>query len=122
MNRIGLVLLISSCFLCAWIFAAEVDVNGKWDMTISTPRGERSTTAEFVQEGEDLTVVVQGRQGEVEAKGSVKGSDIEWTIRRETSRGTFELVYKGKVDGDTMEGTVQFGSRGSGEWSAKRAE
>ena len=122
MIRTTLILGIFACFFWNGIMAADVDVTGKWGMTISTPGGERSTVAEFAQDGEDLTVIVEGRQGQVEAKGWVKGNDIEWTLKRETPRGTFEMAYKGKVDGDTMKGTVQFGSRGSGEWSAKRAE
>jgi hypothetical protein len=123
MNRTTLIVAVSIYFLCVGTSLADADVSGKWELTISSPRGERSTSAEFIQDGEELTVMMQGREGNtIEAKGSVKGIDIEWTVRRETPRGTFEMVYKGKIEGDAMKGSVQFGSRGSGEWSAKRAE
>lgn len=115
------VCLITS--LTSPVAAAGGDVTGKWDLTTSSPRGERTRAAEFKQEGENLTVTMEGRNGEpLEAKGTVKGSAIEWSVTRETSRGEFTLVYKGTVDGDAMKGTVQFGDFGSGEWTAKRAQ
>jgi hypothetical protein len=118
-----LILVMSVCFLFVGITVAQVDVTGKWNMTTSSPRGERTRVAEFIQDGEALTVITEGREGgKVEAKGTVKGSDIEWTTRRETPNGTFEITYKGKIEGSTMTGTVQFGTRGSGEWTAKRVE
>ena len=52
----------------------------------------------------------------------MRGNDIEWMMRRETPRGTFEITYEGKIEGEEMKGTVQFGTRGSGEWSAKRVD
>ena len=123
MNMTKLILSVSVCFLCIGVLLADIDVTGNWDLTTSTPRGERTRSVEFIQDGEELAVITSGREGEkVEAKGSVKGSDIEWTIHRETPRGTFELTYKGEIEGDTMKGTVKMGRRGSAEWSAKRAK
>lgn len=118
-----LIVGLSICVLCAGVLVAEANVTGNWELTITSSRGERTSQAEFSQDAEALAVIMEGRQGsKMEAKGSVKGSDIEWTVRRETERGTFEMIYKGKIEGDTMSGTVQFGTRGSGRWSAERAE
>ena len=123
MTTTRVILSLSICFLCAGLLFADVDVTGKWNMTITTPRGERTSVAEFVQDGEALTVISEGRDGQkVESKGSVKGNDIEWSRTLETQRGTVTLTYKGQIEGDSMKGTVQFGSRGSGEWTAERAE
>jgi hypothetical protein len=44
--------------------AQEVNVTGDWEMTITTPRGERTQDVNFEQEGEKLTVTMQGRRGE----------------------------------------------------------
>jgi hypothetical protein len=123
MSKTTVILVVSFCFICVGILLADVNVTGNWDITISTPRGERTRSSEFIQDGEKLTVIAQDREGnKVEAKGSVKGDDIEWTLRRQTPRGTFEMHYKGKIEGDSMKGTVSFGSRGSGDWSAERSE
>jgi len=123
MKLTKLIFGFSVCILCVGILVADVDVTGTWDLTISSPRGERTRPAEFLQDGEALTVVSKGRDGKkVEGKGTVEGTDIEWKVTRETPRGTIEMVYEGEIEGDTMHGTVQFGTRGSGEWSAKRAK
>jgi hypothetical protein len=117
MKRIGFLL----CLLFSCSLFADVDVTGNWEMTISSPRGERTRAVEFIQDGEALTVVTEGRDGErIEAEGTVRGTDIEWMIRRETPRGTFEMKYNGKIEGDAMKGTVQFGQGRTSEWTAKR--
>ncbi len=106
--------------LAVSLSAQEVNVTGDWEMTITTPRGERTQDVNFEQEGEKLTVTMQGRRGEVTAEGTVKGNEIEWTITRSTPRGEFTMTYTGKIEGDTMSGEVQMGDFGSGEWKAKK--
>jgi hypothetical protein len=123
MKTTKMILVLFVCILCTGILVADPNVTGKWELTMTTPRGERTFSVEFTQEGEALAVVARGREGRTaEAKGSVKGSDIDWTMHRETPRGTVEIAYEGKIEGDSMKGTVQFGTRGSGEWSAKRLD
>lgn len=105
-------------FAVAW----DVDVTGDWEMTMVTPRGdERTRTVHFEQDGEKITVTMEGRQGdEITGEGTIKGNEIEWTISRSTPRGDMTMAYKGSVDGDTMSGTVEMGDFGSFDWSAKR--
>jgi hypothetical protein len=124
MRRTGTAVCVVLClFWTLPLLAAVVDVTGKWDVTVSSLRGERTRSADFVQDGESLKVKTVGRDGQaVESMGTVKGENIEWSVNRQTPRGAMTITYKGKVEGDKMKGTVQFGSRGSGDWSAKRAE
>jgi hypothetical protein len=111
-------LMLAPLALC---FAQEnVNVSGEWDLTVTTPRGEMTSTAKFVQEGETITVTVTGRRGESTGTGTIKGADIEWTITRDTPRGQFTITYKGKVDGNTMKGEAQMGDFGSSEWKATK--
>lgn len=85
--------------------ALAVDISGEWEMKMTMRDQERISTIKFVQEGENLTVTMEGRRGgSMEGKGTVKGNEVEWTIVRETQRGTFEMAYKATVDGDTMTG------------------
>lgn len=101
--------------------AKAVDVSGDWTLTLVTPRGERTSDATFVQNGEELKVTIKDPQGaEVSGKGTVKGNEIEWTVTRTTPRGEMTLTYKGKVEGDSMAGEAQMGERGSAEWKATR--
>lgn len=101
--------------------AQEVNVTGDWELTFTTPRGERTRDIHFEQEGEKLTVTWQDPRGqEITAEGTVKGNEIEWSVTRSTPRGEFTATYKGKIEGDTMSGEVQMGNRGPFEWTAKR--
>ncbi len=103
--------------------AAEVDVSGDWELTITTPRGERTRDIHFEQDGEALTVTMPGFQGdEVTGEGTLKGNKIEWTITRSTPRGEMTITYTGEVEGDTMSGEAQFGPSRSFEWEATRKE
>ncbi len=106
--------------LAVSLSAQEVNVTGDWEMTITTPRGERTRDIHFEQEGGKLTVTMQGRRGEVTAEGTVKGNEIEWTITRSTPRGEFTMTYTGNIEGDTMSGEVQMGDFGSSEWKAEK--
>lgn len=106
--------------LAVFLSAQEINVTGDWEMTITSPRGERTQDVEFKQEGEKLTVTMQGRGGEVTAEGTVKGNEIEWTITRSTPRGEFTMTYTGTIEGDTMSGEVQMADFGSSEWKAKK--
>ncbi|MFB0518342.1 MAG: hypothetical protein ACETWC_03560 [Acidobacteriota bacterium] len=103
------------------IKADQVDVTGDWELTVKSPRGEMTSDIRFVQEGENLTVTMEDRQGnEITGQGTVTDNEIKWTIIRSTPRGEMTVTYTGKIEGDTMSGEAQMGERGSFEWSATR--
>ncbi len=107
--------------LIGFVGAKDVDVTGDWEMTVVTQRGERIRAVSFEQDGEKITVTMEGRQGEeTTGEGTIKGNAIEWTISLSTPRGDMTMTYKGTVEGDTMTGAVTIGDFGSGDWTAKR--
>ena len=118
------VILALGCILLLAVMSAyglqAADVSGKWEMTMSTPRGERTSDMEITQDGETITVVISGQRGDAKGKGSVSGADVKWTITRSTPMGELTMDYSGKVDGAAMAGEVQIGDMGSGKWSAKK--
>ena len=122
-NFLGLALVLCLFLAVVRAFGAEIaNVTGKWDLTIKSPRGEQTRLAQFRQDGEELTVIMQGRDGqEIESKGTVKGAAIEWSSTRETPRGKLTITSNGTIEGDSMKGAVEFGTFGSGDWSAMKA-
>jgi hypothetical protein len=103
--------------------AAAGDVSGKWKMTSKSPRGERVSEIVLAQDGEKLNVTSKDRDGnDVKSEGTVKGGEITWTTKRQGPMGEMVIVYKGKVDGKAMTGSVEFGQMGSGEWKAEKIE
>ena len=102
-------------------FAADpAKVAGDWTLTIESPNGTATPSASFKQDGENLTGTYKGRFGESPLKGTIKGSDIKFTVSITTPNGDIQLEYSGTVDGDNMKGTVAFGSMGQGSFTGKR--
>ncbi len=107
--------------LAVSLSAQEINVTGDWELTMETPRGERTSKIHFDQDGESITVTMSSsRGGEVTAEGTIKGNEIEWTVTRSTPRGEMTMTYTGKVEGNTMSGEVNFGDRGQAEWKATK--
>ena len=115
------ILLALTAALSFTLSGLIADVSGEWDMTISSPRGERTSVMTIEQDGDKITVTMEGFRGdEMVGEGTISGENIEWTVTMETPRGEFSITYKGTVSGDTMSGEAQMGDRGSMEWSAKK--
>jgi len=122
MSKIRSIFALSILFLLVVsLNALEADVTGDWEITITTQRGERTRSMHIDQEGEKITVTMEGmRGGEMKGEGTVKGNEIEWTVTMETQRGEFSISYSGKIEGDTMSGEAQMGDFGTMEWKAKK--
>jgi hypothetical protein len=99
--------------------AADVNVAGAWTMKMTTPRGERTSTLTFVQDGEKLTVTSKSDRGESTGTGTLNGNAIEWSITRQTQMGEMTFTYTGKVDGDTMSGESKMMDN-TNPWTATR--
>lgn len=102
-------------------FAADTaKVAGDWNLTVEGPNGTGTPTANFKQDGENLTGTYKGRFGESPLNGSIKGNAIKFTVSITTPNGDIQLEYAGTVDGDSMKGTVKFGEMGQGSFTGKR--
>lgn len=122
MSKIRSIFAWSILFLLAIsLNGIEVDVTGDWEITITMRGRERTSNMHIEQEGEKITVTMEGmRGGEMKGEGTVKGNEIEWTVTRETERGDFTITYSGKIEGDTISGEAQMGDFGSMEFKAKK--
>ena len=59
------------------------------------------------QQGDSLSGTAEMRMGTVEiSKASVDGDNVTFTIVLSRDDRTFELVFSGKVDGDTFNGAM----------------
>ena len=121
------ILILSAALLLMVGSALAQDVAGEWEMTTAGGRGGRggggAQTFTIEQDGEKITVTMEGRMGEMTGKGTIKDNQIEWTFTMETPRGDMKMAYTGTVDGDSMSGQSKM-SMGEnvreGEWTAKR--
>jgi hypothetical protein len=101
------------------LLALSVDVNGTWDLTSQSPRGERTSEMTIVQDGDKITVTMPGFRGdEMTGEGTVDGNKIEWKFEISTQQGDMTMTYTGTIDENTITGMVQMGDFGEMEFSA----
>jgi len=133
-RKVAFILFIGCLVLSAAAFQAKpVDVTGDWEITMvggpggGPPEGgdRPAMVVTFVQKGEVLEAKMQNPMSGDEMKGTGKsvGNEIEWTFTMTGGpMGDMSIVHKGKVEGDTMKGTISFGDMGEMEWTAKRVK
>jgi hypothetical protein len=117
-----IILSFLACLSLVSLAAAQAtDVSGEWELTIQSPRGEMTSTAKFVQDGEKLTVTMTGPRGrEATGEGTIKGNALQWSVTRSGPDGQeFTIKYSGTVEGTTMSGTAET-PRGSVNWKATK--
>ena len=101
--------------------AAKVtDVTGTWELNVESPMGSRASDAIFTQTGETLGGKMVSSRGEVPLTGTVDGDTVKFGINVNVQGQSLQIDYSGTVTGDTMSGTVVFGSFGDGKWTGKR--
>ena len=96
-------------------------VDGNWNITMSTPMGERNATLSLTSAGMTLTGTqgADGNSGEI-FDGTVDGDDIAWKLSI-TDPMPLTLNFTGKVAGDSMSGEMGIGPMGSFPFKGTRA-
>ena len=119
---VAALVMLSACSMMPAKKAAapKPGVTGTWVLTVESPMGTRDSDAMFTQNGEQLSGKVVSPRGETPLTGSVKGDAIAFSININVQGTDLQIDYSGTVTGDTMGGTVQFGSFGDGKWTGKR--
>tara|TARA_B110000438_G_C15398263_1_gene472195 strand:- start:18 stop:479 length:462 start_codon:yes stop_codon:yes gene_type:complete len=109
---------------------------GAWELTMEAPQGAGggrgrgrlgafgggTQTLMLSVQGEALQGALKAERGTTELKSILlDGNKITFTLAVEGPRGTFQLIYNGEVDGDTMTGTMEGpGGRFTTTWKATR--
>jgi len=114
-------MVVLTLLLAALVSAA--DVSGKWKGTAEGPNGAIERTFTFKVDGGKLT-------GETESEmlgkatindGKIEGENLSFTIKANFQGNEMKLEYKGKVVGDQIKLTVDFGGGGQTvEYTLKR--
>jgi hypothetical protein len=112
-NFLLVCMVVLGLVLSASIMAMAADLTGTWNLSVTSAGGTGNPTFVLKQTGDTLSGTYTGRFGEAPCTGTVKGNDVE--IVYEMS-GT-KVIYKGKVDGNKISGTVDFGGQGSGDFT-----
>lgn len=97
------------------------DLSGAWILNVMSPNGAGTRDVTFVQTGSALTGEIASSMAAGPLAGSIEGNVVTFVAEVFMESGSFEIKYRATwVDGELKEGTVDFGSYGSGTFSGHR--
>jgi hypothetical protein len=99
----------------------KMAVDGNWNITMSTPMGDRDATLSLKSAGGSLsgTQAADGNSTEI-FDGKVNGDDLSWKVNI-TNPMPLTLEFTGKVSGDSISGEMGIGPMGSFPFTGTRA-
>jgi hypothetical protein len=92
--------------------AAAASAAGTWKLAFNTPNGSAvESTLKLSQDGEKLTGTLTRSGGMEHAiqDGTLKGSDLQFSITIDRDGEQRKVTFKGTLDGDNLKGTVHVG-------------
>jgi hypothetical protein len=106
--------------LASAVVFADTDVAGNWRVEFTVPTGEVAVNMTINQDGRTLSGRVINEDGEFPLKGTLDGDQItvSWVVPEQGEQ--MEIVMKGTVSGETIDGTARLGNVGEGSLSARR--
>jgi hypothetical protein len=98
-----------------------MSADGSWNLTINSPMGAQASVLNLKVEGGALTGD-QAAQGNTQpiVNGKIDGDTVTWS-NSITTPFPMTLEFTGKVDGDSLNGSVKAGAFGSFPFTGKRA-
>ena len=99
-------------------------LQGRWDIAIHTPNGDRPSWLEIWASGRDALVGrLTGISGSARPIGriDVSGDSLRFAIPHQWEAGDGDLAVTGKIDGDKLSGSMTFPDGSTADWSADRA-
>ena len=104
-------------FAVAAVAFADHHVTGKWVLDVKLGDGQGGQAAlDLKEEAGKITGTYTGALGSVPVTGTATGDQFEISLESDAGK----VSYKGKVSGDTMEGTCSYGQLGEGTFTGKR--
>jgi hypothetical protein len=125
---VAVLLLAAACFGAGQATAQTdpapkpaFDLSGAWVLDVMSPNGAGTRSVTFVQEGDKLTGEIASTMAAGPLTGTVEGVVVRFVAEVFMESGSFTVTYRATwVDGELKEGTVDFGSYGSGTFTGRR--
>jgi hypothetical protein len=108
------------------VAAFAADLSGNWKWTTQGRNGPMEVTAKLQLKDGALTGTVSGRMGDAPIGDAVfKDGHLAFTVTREFNGNKIVVKYDGKLEGDTITGTIERPGRDGDapltlEWKATR--
>ena len=102
--------------------AAASAIDGTWNLTVREPQGSVAINVTLRAESGRLTGTFSGDRGSGDIRtGTFDGTSFDFTINAQNEAEASDWMFRGKLDGDTMNGTVTT-TLGSFEFSGSRSK
>ncbi len=118
----SLLIALGTLGVPAQAMGQDLDLSGEWVLTVTSPNGTGERQVTFVQEGNTLSGTISSSRAAGKLSGTVDDDAVTFVAVVQMDSGPFEITYSATVTGDEMEGTVDFGSYGSGTFKGRRAK
>lgn len=117
--------MVGAWTLLLWAGAAlaqQPGLTGSWQLEISSPQGKRTRTMVLTQDGTQVAGTYRSDRGEVPVTGTIDGDSFTLTVKVH-GQDQQELVmeYRGRVQGDALQGRLMMGRRGEVDFTGRRA-
>src|ERR1700733_2920409 len=97
------------------------DITGRWDVPIQFAPGSSGHSFFVKQQGNQLVGTHQGDFTARDFSGTISAGDVHIASSVGEAHGAaLSYRFTGKLDGDTMSGTLEMGEYLSARWTAKR--
>src|SRR5205823_1354142 len=97
------------------------DITGRWDVQIQYAAGRAEHSLFVKQQGNQLVGTHQGDFTARDFTGTISADDVRISSSvGEVHGAALSYRFTGKLNGDTMSGTLDMGEYLSGKWTAKR--
>lgn len=103
--KLALALLVASV-------AAFADPNGTWACTVDSPQGQLDITIDIKVDAGKVTGKVDSQMGAAPITGTADGDNVTFSMDFDAGGGAMKLLYKLKVDGDKIAGTIDLAGQG----------
>ncbi len=107
-------------FTSASVFAQSGPA-GDWTLAMATPQGTTNVALSLKVAGDKVTGEMNSPMGPVAVAGTTAGNDLNVTADISVQGMALTFVIGGKVDGNTMAGTVKIGDFGEFPFTGTRA-
>jgi len=121
-------LLAAFAMVCFVAVAFAGDPTGTWTWSVQRNGQSRTSTLTLALKDGTLTASLSGRNGDTAiGDATFKDDAIAFTVEREFNGNKFVAKYSGKLDGDTIKGSIELPGRDGGDpqtvnWTATRSK
>ena len=99
---------------------AQAGAAGDWELTMATPQGNQTVGLSLSLAADKVSGELSSPMGAVPVTGTATGNDVALSAELAVQGMNLEFGITGKVDGDTMAGSVKVGDFGEFPFTGKR--